>query len=172
MVKNIYKGKKLKWGVAGCGRFAENTFLPALRLTRKSDVISLYSRDINRAKSLSQKFGVQNYFNDYDKFLNSGIDAVFISSPNAHHYEQVIRAAKVGKNILCEKPLAITSTQAEEMVKVCKENNVLLAVNYVHRFHPLVTKAKELMLNQKLGKLVSIDVHFNIDFPPDDNFRF
>ena len=172
MVEKIYKDKKLKWGVAGCGRFAENSFLPAVRLTRKSTVVSLYSRDKNRSKTLSEKFGVQNSFDNYEEFLKSDIDAVFVSSANSHHYEQVIKAAKAGKNILCEKPLAITSKQAEDMVNVCKENNVLLAVNYVHRFHPLVIKAKELIVNQKLGKLVSIDVHFNIDFPPDNNFRF
>ncbi|MBP9582796.1 MAG: Gfo/Idh/MocA family oxidoreductase [Ignavibacterium sp.] len=172
MVEKIYKGKKLKWGVAGCGRFAENSFLPAVRLTRKSTVVSLYSRDKNRAKTLGEKFGVQNSFDNYDEFLKSDIDAVFVSSVNSHHYEQVIKAAKAGKNILCEKPLAVTSKQAEEMVDVCKDNNVLLAVNYIHRFHPLVIKAKELLVNQKLGKLVSINVHFNIDFPPDNNFRF
>ncbi|MBK7630796.1 MAG: Gfo/Idh/MocA family oxidoreductase [Ignavibacteriales bacterium] len=172
MVEKLYKGKKIKWGVAGCGRFAENSILPAVRMTRKSSVISLYSRDINRAKSLGEKFGIQGSFNNFDEFLKSDIDAVFVASSNVHHYEQVIRAAKAGKNIFCEKPLAITSQQAEEMVNVCKENNVLLAVNYVHRFHPLVIKAKELIVNQKLGKLVSIDVHFNIDSPPDNNFRF
>ncbi len=132
----------------------------------------LYSRDTNRAKSLGEKFGVHNYLNNYDEFLRSDIDAVFISSSNVHHYEQVIKAALAGKNILCEKPLAINSIQAQEMVDVCKQNNVLLAVNYIHRFHPLVLKAKELIIDQKLGKLVSIDVHFNIDFPPDNNFRF
>ena len=172
MVEKIYKGKKIKWGVAGCGRFAENSFLPATKLLRKSSVFSLYSRDINRAKSLSERFGVQNFFNNYDEFLKSDIDAVFIASPNAHHYEQVIKAAKTGKNIFCEKPIALNSAQAEEMVKVCKENNVLFAVNYVHRYHPLVVKAKELIMNQKLGKLVSISANFNIDFPPDNNFRF
>lgn len=172
MVKKILKGKKIKWGIAGCGRFAENSFLPAVRLMRRSSVTALYSRDLNRAKSLADKFGVQNTFDSYDDFLKSDIDAVFVASSNAHHYQQVIKAAKAGKNILCEKPLAITSAQAEEMVKVCKENNVLLAVNYVHRFHPLVIKAKELIVDQRLGKLVSIDVHFNIDFPPDNNFRF
>lgn len=172
MVEKIYKGRKIKWGVAGCGRFAENSFLPAVRLTRKSTVSSLYSRDINRAKSLGEKFGVQYSYNNYDDFLKSDIDAVFVASSNIHHYEQVIKAAKAGKNILCEKPLSITSQQAEEMVKVCKDNNVLLAVNYVHRFHPLVLKAKELIVDQRLGKLVSIDVHFNIDSPPDNNFRF
>ncbi|MDY0081943.1 MAG: Gfo/Idh/MocA family oxidoreductase [Ignavibacteriaceae bacterium] len=172
MVEKLYKGKKVKWGVAGCGRFAENNFLPVTKLLRKSSVISLYSRDINRSKYLSQKFGVQNYFDNYDEFLKSYINAVFISSPNAHHYEQVIKAARAGKNILCEKPLALSSVQAEEMVRVCKENNVLFSVNYTHRFHPLIKKAKELILDQKLGKLVSIDIKFNIDFPPDDNFRF
>ena len=172
MVEKLYKGKKIKWGIAGCGRFAENSLLPAVRLMRRSSVTALYSRDLNRAKSLADKFGVQNTFDSYEEFLKSDIDAVFVASSNVHHYEQVIKAAKAGKNILCEKPLAITSQQAEEMVKVCKENNVLLAVNYVHRFHPLVLKAKELIVDQRLGKLVSIDVHFNIDFPPDNNFRF
>ncbi len=172
MVEKIYKGRKLKWGIAGCGRFAENSFLPAIRLTRKSTVVSLYSRDNNHAKQLGEKFSVQNYFDNYNEFLKSDIDSVFVSSSNSHHYEQVIKAAQAGKNILCEKPLALTSQQAEEMINVCKENKVLLAVNYIHRFHPLVIKAKELLIDQKLGKLVSIDVHFNIDYPPDNNFRF
>jgi len=172
MVEKFYKGKKIKWGIAGCGRFAEQSFLPSVRLTRRSTVNSLYSRDISRAKSLAEKFGVLNTFDNYDEFLKSDIDAVFVASANVHHYEQVIKAAKAGKNILCEKPLALTSAQAEEMVRVCKDNKVLLAVNYVHRYHPLVIKAKELIVDQKLGKLVSIDVHFNVDFPPDNNFRF
>jgi len=172
MVEKLYRGRKIKWGIAGCGRFAENSFLPAVRLIRKSSVTALYSRDLNRAKSLAEKFGVQNTFDNYDDFLKSDIDAVFVASTNVHHYEQVIKAARAGKNILCEKPLAITSVQAEEMVKICKDNNVLLAVNYVHRFHPLVLKAKELLVDQRLGKLVSIDVHFNVDSPPDNNFRF
>ncbi|MDP2364105.1 MAG: Gfo/Idh/MocA family oxidoreductase [Ignavibacteria bacterium] len=172
MVKKLYKSKKIKWGIAGCGRFAENSFLPAVRLTRRSAVTSLYSRDINRAKSLAEKFGVQDSFDNFDQFLKSDIDAVLVASSNVHHYEQVIKTARAGKNILCEKPIALNSAQAEEMVKVCRENNVLLAVNYVHRFHPLVIKAKELIVDQKLGKLVSIDVHSNIDSPPDNNFRF
>jgi xylose dehydrogenase (NAD/NADP) len=172
MVEKFYRDKKIKWGIAGCGRFAENSFLPTIRLTRKGSVVELFSRDVNHAKSIAEKFGVQNSFDNYDDFLKSDIDAVFIASSNAHHYEQVIKAARAGKNILCEKPLALTSAQAEEMVKVCKENNVLLAVNYVHRFHPLAIKAKELIIDQRLGKLVSIDVHFNTDFPPDNNFRF
>jgi predicted dehydrogenase len=164
--------KKLKWGVAGCGRFTEHTFIPTLKFLRRSSVHSFYSHNLNRAKELAEKSGAAGYFDNYDEFLKSDIDCVFIASVNAHHHEQVIKAAEAGKNILCEKPLAITSKQAEEMVEACKRNNVLLAVNYVHRLHPHLIKAKELIKNQTIGKLVSVNASFNLDFPPGSNFRF
>ncbi len=110
---------------------------------------------MNRANELAQKFGVPNYFNNYDEFLKSDIDVVYVASANAFHYGQVIKAANSGKHILCEKPIALNSLQAEEMVEAAKKNNVQFAVNYVHHFHPLVRKAKELLQDQKLGKLVS-----------------
>jgi predicted dehydrogenase len=164
--------RKLKWGVAGCGRFAEQTFLPTIKMLRKSVVTSLYSSDINRAKSISDKFGIEKHFNSYDEFLKSDINAVYISSANSNHYQQVIEAAKVGKHVLCEKPLAMTSLEAEQMVKACEQNNVQLSVNYVYRFHPLIIKTKEIIDKQMLGKIISMNLNFNIDAPPGSNFRF
>ena len=164
--------KKLKWGVVGCGRFSEQTFVPTLKFLRRSTVHSFFSHNINRAKELAERSGASGYFDNYDEFLKSDIDCVFVSSVNAHHYEQVIKAAEAGKNILCEKPLSITSRQAEEMVEACKRNNVFLAVNFVHRLHPHVIKAKELIKNQTIGKLVSVSVSCNLDLPPSNNFRF
>ena len=121
---------------------------------------------------MADKYGIPEHFNNFDEFLKSDINAVYIGSINSNHCEQVIKAAEAGKNILCEKPLAMTSAQAEEMIKVCEKNNVHLAVNYVHRFHPLVVKAKEILDSQMLGKLTSINLNFNIDIPPTNNFRF
>lgn len=164
--------KKLKWGVAGLGRYAELTFIPTLALLRKSTLNAVYSHNAARAQSIADKFGVDDHFNNFDKFLKSDIDAVYISSANFHHYEQVIKAAKAGKHILCEKPIAMDSVQAEEMVRTCEQNNVKFAVNYSLRFHPIITKAKELLDSQILGKLVSIGVNYNVDFPPNTNFRF
>ncbi len=166
------KIKKIKWGIAGCGWFAEHTFIPALIQLRKSILVSLYSKTNSRAKAVADKFGASKYFSDYDEFLKSDINAVYISSANVDHYEQVLKAAKAKKHILCEKPLSITSNQAEEMVKTCLENDVMLAVNYLYRTHPLIKKAKELIDGQILGKLVSINMSFNSDFPPGSNFRF
>lgn len=164
--------KKLKWGVAGLGRYAEFTFIPAISLLRKSTLQSVFSNNPERAQSIADKFGVPYHFTNYDEFLKSDIDAVYISSANWHHYDQVIRAANAGKHILCEKPIALTAAQAEEMVNVCNANNVKFAVNYPLRFHPIITKAKELLNSAILGKLVSISVNYNIDFPPGTNFRF
>ncbi len=166
------KIKKLTWGIAGCGYFAEHSIIPALSILGRSKLVSLYSHKKKRAQQLAENSGATGYFNNYDDFLKSDIKCVYVSSVNSDHYEQVIKAANAGKHILCEKPLAITSEQAEEMVNACKENNVLLAVNYVHRFHPHIVKAKELIRNQTLGKLVSINLNFNFDFPPGSNFRF
>lgn len=173
MVKVRRSGvKKLKWGVAGCGRFSQHTFIPTLKFLRRSIVQSFYSHNIVRAKELAEKSGAAGYFDNYDEFLKSDIDCVFIGSVNSDHFEQVIKAADAGKNILCEKPLALDSKQAAEMIEACKRNNVLLTVNYLHRLHPHVIKAKELIKNQTIGKLVSVNVSFNLDFPPGDNFRF
>jgi predicted dehydrogenase len=164
--------KKLKWGVAGCGKFTEESVIPTFRMLRRSSLNSVFSNNGQRAQYIVEKFGLPSGFSNYDDFLSSDIDAVYIGSANADHYPQVLRAAKAGKHILCEKPLAITSAQDNEMADVCRENDVQFAVNYTYRFHPIVIKAKEFLDRQLIGKLVSISMSFNIDLPPSNNFRF
>jgi predicted dehydrogenase len=172
MVTELIKSRKLKWGVVGLGRFSEEAFLPAIQHLRKSKVVSVFSYSFNRAKIVATKFGIPNYFDDYNEFLKSDIDVVYIASSNDKHYEQAIEAANSGKHIFCEKPLALNSTQAEEMVNVANQRKVLFAVNFIHNFHPLTIKAKELINTLNLGKIVSVQANFNIDFPPNENYRF
>jgi predicted dehydrogenase len=164
--------KKVKWGVAGCGHYAETSFLPALLSVQRSKLVSVFSHDINRAKSTASKFGVPNAYDNFDSFLLSDINTVYISGATADHYDQVIKAAKASKNILCEVPLALSSHQAEEMIEICNQNKVLLFLNYLHRFHPHILKAKELIDKHMLGKIVSISASYNIDYAPDHKFRF
>jgi len=163
--------RKLNWGVAGLGGFAEKSVLPTLKLLTKSKIVALYSHNLKRAETLGVQYSAR-YFNDFDEFLNSGIDVVYIASSNDFHFEQTIKSAEAGKHILCEKPLAVNSQEAREMVRVCKEKNVFLSVNYVYRFHPLVRKAKELLEKGMLGQIISISASFNIDYPPNENYRF
>ncbi len=172
-VKSIYsKVKRLKWGIAGCGKFAENTFIPTLLLLKKNVLTSVYSSDINRANEIANKFVIPTHFDNYAEFLKEKFDVVYIGSANNDHYWQVIEAAKAGKHVFCEKPLALNSAQAEEMVNVCNQNNVFLSVNYVHRFHPISVKAKEIIKQSLIGSVVSISATYNMDYKPNDNFRF
>jgi len=164
--------RKLKWGVAGCGNFLENTFLPTFQHLKKSKLISVYSSNLQRAEFIKKKFNAENSFDNFQQFLKSDINAVYISSKNSDHYEQVIAAANAGKHILCEKPLSITVEQAKEMVEVCKKNNAILTINYVMRHHPIIKKTKEFLDRNMIGKIVSISMKFNYDFQPNDNFRF
>jgi len=164
--------KKIKWGVAGCGHFTENSFLPTVQLTRRGKVKSVFSNTKKRAEQLANKFSIPNYFSDYDQFLNSDIDAVYISSANINHFDQTIKAANAGKHVLCEKPMSITSEQAIEMIDVCKKNNVLLSINFVMRYHPVILKAKDIIDSRMLGKITSINMNFNINLTPSGNFRY
>ena len=164
--------KKLKWGVAGCGNFAETAFLPSLQLVKRSRLVSIYSHSLTRAKQISQRFGAPNSYNDFDEFLMSDINAVYIASNNADHHWQVIKAAQAGKNILCEKPIALNSAQIKEMIEACDQNKVMLVINHLHRFHPSVLKVRELLDKQMLGKIVSINGSYHVNRTPDNNFRF
>lgn len=164
--------RKLKWGVAGCGNYVETSFLPVLSLVQRSKLISVFSHDIKRAEFIAGKFGAQKYSNNFQEFIKSDFDIVYIAGANVNHYEQVIESAKAGKHVVCEKPVAMNSNQIQEMIETCKENNVSFSVNFTHRFHPLVLKSKELVDNGIIGKIVSVSGSFNIDYPPNDNFRF
>lgn len=163
---------RLKWGIAGLGNFAENSIIPALKLLRRSKITAVYSHSIERAHFISGKFSIKEYYDEFDQFLKSDFDALYIASANDDHHWQVIKAAQAGKHIICEKPLALNSQQAEEMIKVCKENNVKLAVSYVQRFHPLTKKAKEIVDLGLIGQPIVINVSQAFDYPPSENFRF
>ncbi len=172
LIMNAAIPRRLKWGVAGCGNFVETSFLPALSLVQRSKLISVFSNDIKRAEYIAGKFGAQYYTNNYQEFLKGNFDVVYVAGPNVNHYHQVIESANAGKHIVCEKPVAMNSNQIQEMINACKVNNVLFSVNFTHRFHPLVLKSKELVDNGMIGKIVSVSASFNIDYPPNDNFRF
>ena len=163
---------KFKWAVAGLGNFAVNSIIPAIKSMRRSKIVAVFSHSFERAKEIAGLYSIKEYYDDFDKFLSSNFDAIYIASANQYHYEQVIKAAKAGKHIICEKPLALSINQAEEMVKTCEENNVKLSVGYVQRFHPLTRKAKEMLNADLIGQPVIINVSQAFNYPPNQNFRY
>lgn len=97
-----------------------------------------------------------SFYMDYEDLLNQPLDAVVITSENSKHYEHVVAAAKKGKHILCEKPLAHTAEAARAIIDVCKEHHVILQTAFPVRFSTPVMNAKKIIESGQLGNIVAI----------------
>lgn len=165
---------KVKWGILGCAGIAEKAVIPAIKKAENCELYALASRDKKKARDFAERFKGEKYYGDYEKLLKDDmVEAVYIPLPNSLHKEWTIRAARYGKDILCEKPLGLSYDQAREMTEVAKEEGVLLMEAFMYRFHPLVQKIKEVIDTGTLGKIKYINTNFCFNSSrPDNDIRF
>lgn len=156
--------EKIKWGVIGCGRIAERQTIPGILETENSELSIIMRTDPEKAAALGKRLNVK-YTTNIDEVLNSEINAVYIASPVFCHKEHAIRAARAKKHILLEKPMALTVAEAEEIAKVCREENVKLALGFMMRFHAHHVQAKELIAKGIIGDVVSMRGQFCSWYP-------
>jgi glucose-fructose oxidoreductase len=119
--------------VVGLGYIAQVAVLPAFANAKNSELVALVSDDPVKLKKLGRKYGVslQYSYDRYDECLSSGeIDAVYIALPNSLHREYTMRACERGIHVLCEKPLAVTAVDCEEMIRAAERNSVKLMTSY------------------------------------------
>ncbi|MDO9465026.1 MAG: Gfo/Idh/MocA family oxidoreductase [bacterium] len=146
---------KVKWGIIGCGVIVNKRSGEAIKSAENSEIVALMDKDINRVNDTASKLNVSKCYDNLDKFLDDKeIDAVYIATPGNTHCELTIAAAKKGKHVLCEKPMALNYAQCRKMIDVCKENNVKLGVAYYRRCFPKSKKIKQLITENKIGKIV------------------
>lgn len=117
-------------------------------------IAGVFDDDMRRGKQAASKYGTTHY-SDVDAFLASDLDAVIVCSENIHHKEMVIKAAKAKKHILCEKPLATTKEDAEEMIKICEENGVILQTAFPVRFSRPIQKVKQMIEQSEIGDIMA-----------------
>ncbi len=150
--------EKLKIGVIGCGAIAQNGHLPFY-----NNKVKLYAADTSpeRLKEVSSSFTIERCYSDYEDMLqNEELDGVSICLPNSLHAKATINAANRGIHILCEKPMALTLNDAKEMNDTCRENSVILMVNFTNRFMDGPRKVKELLEEDVIGEPYSIRVRY------------
>lgn len=126
--------KKIRYGVVGLGSIAQLAVLPAFKnASMNSELTTLISEDKQKLKVLAKKYKVENtyLFDEMELcFQNQEIDALYIATPNDHHREIVELAAKYKINVLCEKPMAVTSSDCLYMAQAAKKNGIKLMVAY------------------------------------------
>ncbi|MEH7238157.1 Gfo/Idh/MocA family protein [Bacillus sp. JJ1562] len=144
---------KIRWGVLGTANIARTQLIPAIIRAKNSEIIAISSRG-SKAHELAKEFNIPKAYEDYDELLNDKeVDAVYIPLPNHLHKRWVIEAAKQGKHVLCEKPAALTSDEAIEMIQICREQNVKFMEGFMYQFHPQHERVKEIIASEEIGEV-------------------
>ncbi|MCI8319491.1 MAG: Gfo/Idh/MocA family oxidoreductase [Dorea sp.] len=152
--------RKVRWGVLGCAQIAKVRTVPGLLKASNAKLYAVASRGAKKAEELKNRFGAEKAYGSYEELLSDEkVEAVYIPLPNSMHFQWVERAAKAGKHILCEKPLALDEEQAAAMFEICAENHVLLMEAFAFRHAPLVQKVKALIDEGAVGKVKYVESH-------------
>jgi len=155
-------GKRLRYGIVGLGRISVGHFMPGCKMSEKSEVVALVSGHRDKAEKLAQEYNVpaKNIYSyeNYDEMAaNKDIDAVYIGLPNSMHAEYTIRAAKAGKHVLCEKPMATSIKDAQAMIGACKAAGKKLMIAYRCQYEPVNARATKLVRDGSLGVIQAIE---------------
>ena len=151
----------VRWGVLGTARIARNHVFAAIRDAEHCELAALASRDRQRGDAIAAEFGIGRAYDTYDALLaDPTIEAVYLPLPNDSHGPWIRAAADAGKHILCEKPLALDTAEAEAVMRYCRERGVLLMEAFMYRFHPAWTEARRLLAEGAIGRLLDVEVWF------------
>lgn len=150
--------KKVRWGILGCAQIAFDRVIPGLLMAPNAELYAIASRGPAKLGRFQEAFQPVKAYDIYDALIaDKDVEAVYIPLPNSMHYEWVFKAAKAGKHILCEKPLALDEKQAREMYENCEQNGVLLMEAFAYRHAPLVQKTKQLIEQGIIGKVKFVE---------------
>ena len=153
--------KKNGWGLIGTGRIAEERVLPGINAHPGNRLVGVVSRDQGRGESFAKKFKAKHAYTSYDELLgNPDVTVVAIHTPNAQHAEQAIAAARAGKHVFCDKPMATTVADAERMVRECDKAGVRLGINFHNRQMPCFIEARRIVASGEIGdvQMVQLEV--------------
>jgi glucose-fructose oxidoreductase len=158
------RDKKVGFAVVGLGAIAQMAVLPAFHHAKRAKLVALVSRDKGKAAKLARKFKASATYStgEFDACLkNPEVTAVYLATPQSEHLSATIAAARAGKHVLSEKPLALNSAQSAQMVQVCAEHGVQLMTAYRKYFEPSTLLLKKLIHTGQLGKLDMIHTAFS-----------
>jgi predicted dehydrogenase len=145
----------INFGIIGFGLHAVKRVMPGFALATNCRVTALSRRDLAKAKESARQHKIPLAFDSAEQLCRSPqVDAVFITTPNACHLEDVLVAAACGKPILCEKPMAVNADQCRQMVDAARKAKVLLGVAQVFRFEESTAWLRQELSAGQIGKLV------------------
>ena len=153
--------KKIKWGVLGTAGIAMGCTIPGMVQADNCELYAIAGRNPEKVEEFKNKFGFEKGYTDYEALLqDEAVEALYIPLPNQLHYEWVMKAIDAGKNVLCEKPLAPTAKQAEELFAAAKKKGVLLMEAFAYLHTPYIAALKKEVETKSFGDVCYVESAF------------
>ena len=154
--------RRLRWGILSTARIGRTKVIPGIQRGERSEVVAIASRDAALAGRVADELGIPTAHASYQALLaDPDVEAVYIPLPNHLHKPWAIAAARAGKHVLCEKPLALTARDAEEMIEACDREGVRLMEAFMYRLHPSWVAAREMVAAGRIGRLQAVQSWFS-----------
>lgn len=158
--------QQVRWGVIGAGGIARRRTIPeGILPARNARLVAIYTPNVADNAAMAREYGVRAA-GSVGELLASGVDAVYVASPNDVHREQVLACARAGCHVLCEKPLGLTVAEVVEMMDGCASAGVRLGTAFMMRFHAQHRAALAVIRNGELGRPVFARAQLSCWYPP------
>jgi len=154
--------KKIRWGVLGVAKIATAKVIPAMQRASNVEIAAIASRDLNKARAAAEQLGIPQAYGSYEELLaDPSIDAIYNPLPNHLHVPWSIRAAEAGKHVLCEKPIALSVAETNELIAARDKARVKIGEAFMARTHPQWLRAAEIVRSGRIGELRVVSGYFS-----------
>lgn len=152
----------LRWGILSTADIGRRKVIPGILKADRCEVVAIGSRDAARARQVADELGIPAAHGSYEALLaDPNVEVVYIPLPNHLHADWTIAAARAGKHVLCEKPLAMNAAEAERMLDVCAGEGVRLMEAFMYRLHPSWEEVRRLVEGGRIGRLLAVQSWFS-----------
>ena len=163
----------LRWGLIGAGDIVRRRVAPALIDSPACDLVAISRARVDLAAAFAAEVGARRWHPRWqDLAADPDVQCVYVATPVHLHAEQTIAAAEAGKDVLCEKPMAMTTAECDRMIAACRAHRVRLGIAYYRHFYPVVLRAKAIIASGEIGQPVFAQMNaFEYFDPPPDHPR-
>ena len=164
--------EKSRWGILGTAGIARKQLVPSLHASKKCELVAVASRDAEKASGYAQENGIPISYGSYEELLaDSSIDIIYNPLPNHLHVQWTRKAIEAGKHVLCEKPLALSVEEVEDLIKLRDSSGRMIGEAYAMFHQPRLQSLKQQFESKKFGKLESVHGCFYLTNSDPGNIR-
>lgn len=155
--------QKVRWGILSTAKIGTEQVIPAMQQSEICEISAICSRDLERAKSAAERLGIPIAYGTYEELIGSSeIDAIYNPLPNHLHIAPSIQALEAGKHVLCEKPIAMTAAEGQQLVDAARAHPELKVMEaFMYRHHPQWQRAKQIVESGGIGQLRTVQSAFS-----------